>query len=44
MERRVVEREDVQAILNVLFDIRLELVKIRRLLEDGDEEEEETHR
>jgi hypothetical protein len=37
-------REDVDAILSVLFDIRLELARIRRALEeddDGKEEEED---
>ncbi|MDQ3823400.1 MAG: hypothetical protein M3321_09190 [Actinomycetota bacterium] len=34
------ERDDVSAILSALFDIKLELVKIRRTLEDGDGEEE----
>jgi hypothetical protein len=34
------DREDVSAILGALFDIRLELVRIRRALEDGDGEEE----
>jgi hypothetical protein len=34
------DREDVWAILTVLFDIKLELVRIRRALEDGNGEEE----
>ncbi len=34
-------RDDVDAILAVLFDMRLELFRIRRLLQDGDAEEEE---
>jgi hypothetical protein len=34
------ERDDVSAILSALFDIKLELVKIRRALEDGNGEEE----
>jgi hypothetical protein len=39
----IVEREDVDAMLAVLFDIRRELRRIRHLLEDdGEEEEEET--
>jgi hypothetical protein len=38
-----VEREDVDATFAVLFDIRRELRRIRHLLEDdGEEEEEET--
>lgn len=37
----LIEREDVTAILNVLFDMRAELVRIRRLLEDEDGGEEE---
>ncbi len=44
----LIEREDVDAILSGVFDIsasltevRDELQIIRRLLEDGDEEEEE---
>ena len=36
------EREDVTAILTALFDIRSELVRIRRAVEDGNGEEEET--
>jgi hypothetical protein len=36
----VLEPEDVTAILGVLFDIKAELVRIRRLLEDADGEEE----
>jgi len=40
----LVERADVDAILRALFDIRVELTKIRELLEEDDdgEEEEET--
>jgi hypothetical protein len=38
---QLIERDDVTAILDALYDIRRELVKIRRLLEDGVEEEEE---
>jgi len=38
----IVEREDVDAIFDVLFDIRRELADIRHLLEDDGEEEEET--
>lgn len=34
------ERADVDAILSALLDIRRELAAIRRLLEDGDGEEE----
>ena len=37
----VIEREDVTAILAVLFDIKGELINIRTLLEDEDGEEEE---
>ena len=37
----VIEREDVTAILGVLFDIKGELINIRELLEDEDGEEEE---
>ena len=36
-----VEREDVTAILSVLFDIKLELTRIRRALENGNGEEDE---
>jgi phage host-nuclease inhibitor protein Gam len=35
-----IEREDVTAIMRALFDIRWELVRIRRALEDEDGEEE----
>jgi hypothetical protein len=35
------DRDDVAAILGALFDIRAELQKIRRLLEEDDGEEEE---
>jgi hypothetical protein len=35
------EREDVSAILTALFDIRSELVRIRRMLEDGNGQAEE---
>jgi hypothetical protein len=38
------EREDVTAILTVLFDIKVELVAIRRLLENENGEEEEEAR
>jgi hypothetical protein len=38
----IVEREDVDAIFGVLFDIRRELADIGRLLEDDGEEEEKT--
>ncbi len=34
-------REDVDAILGALLDIRREVTEIRRLLEDADGEEEE---
>jgi hypothetical protein len=37
----VVDRDDVAAILGALFDIRAELRKIRRLLEEDDDPEEE---
>ena len=37
----VFERADVDAILSGLFDIRVELTKIRKALEDDDGEEEE---
>jgi hypothetical protein len=41
--RAIFEREDVDAMFGVLFDIRRELRAIRHLLEDdGEEEEEET--
>jgi hypothetical protein len=40
--RPLLEREDVDAIFGVLFDIRRELRDIRHLLEDDGEEEEET--
>ena len=36
----ILERADVDAILKVLFDIRRELARIRRVLEDDGEEEE----
>jgi hypothetical protein len=39
--RPILEREDVDALLAVLFDIRRELRRIRHLLEDDGEEEEE---
>jgi hypothetical protein len=38
---KALEREDVTAILTVLFDIKVELVGIRRALEDGNGEEAE---
>jgi hypothetical protein len=38
----LLEREDVDAMLAVLFDIRRELADIRHLLEDDGEEEKET--
>jgi hypothetical protein len=38
----IIEREDVDAMFGVLFDIRRELREIRHLLEDDGEEEEET--
>jgi hypothetical protein len=38
----LIDRDDVVAIFNVLFDIRTELRSIRRILEDQDGEEEET--
>jgi hypothetical protein len=38
--RTTVVREDVDAILGVLFDIRRELVRIRESLEEDDEGEE----
>jgi hypothetical protein len=37
----LVVREDVEAILAVLFDTRRELAKIRQLLEDDDDGSEE---
>jgi hypothetical protein len=37
----VIEREDVDAMFGVLFDIRRELRDIRHLLEDDGQEEEE---
>ena len=41
MSRRpVVVREDVIAILGVLFDIRRELIRIREALEEDDDGEE----
>jgi hypothetical protein len=42
-ESPVIERADVDVILSALYDIRVELAAIRRLLseEDGDGEEEE---
>lgn len=36
-----IEREDLTAILSVLFGIKLELTRIRRALEDGNGEEGE---
>jgi hypothetical protein len=39
--KRPVEREDVDAVLAVLFDIRNELARIRIILEDDDGEERE---
>lgn len=41
-EDRVVEREDVDAILRVLWDIKLLLVRLLQIAEGDDEEEEET--
>jgi hypothetical protein len=38
----IIEREDVDAMFGVLFDIRRELREIRHLLEADGEEEEET--
>ncbi len=35
------EREDVDAILRAMFDIRVELTKIRKALEEEDDGEEE---
>jgi hypothetical protein len=35
------DREDVDAILAVLFDIRRELVDIRKAVEENDDDEEE---
>jgi hypothetical protein len=37
----VIEREEVLALLSVLFDIRRELSEIRIILEGEDEQEEE---
>ena len=39
-KRTPVVREDVDAILGVLFDIRRELVRIRESLEEDDQGEE----
>jgi hypothetical protein len=40
LRKSVVGREDVEAILAVLFDVRRELVRIREALEVDDEGEE----
>lgn len=37
----VIDRHDVDAVLGVLFDIRVALQTIRELLEDADGEEDE---
>jgi hypothetical protein len=40
LRKSPVVREDVDAILAVLFDIKRELIRIRQALEEGDDGEE----